>query len=146
MKQSEDILKNQEFIQKKQEAWYFWSQYNREENSSSKLDLLEKITGVGLEEDEILVYIERSGIYVELALWDKVIESADKWLEISADNTTLLYNKASALVMWEQMEEAIKVLSNVIWVNPSMKEEILDDPMFENIQSQLEEYISNQEI
>ncbi len=146
MKQSEDILKNQEFIQKKQEAWYLWSQFNREENPSSKLELLEKITLIWLEEDELFVNIERSGIYVELALWDKVLESAEKWLEISMDNTTLLYNKASALVMLEEKQEAVKVLSNVIWVNPSMKEEILDDPMFENIQSELEEYITNQEV
>lgn len=146
MKQSEDILKNQEFIQKKQEAGYIWSQYNREENSTSKLELLEKIASIWLDEDEILIHIEKSWIYAELALWDKVIESADKWLEISPDNTTLLYNKASALVMSEQADEAVKVLSNVIWVNPAMKEEILEDPMFENIQSQLEEYISNQEV
>jgi hypothetical protein len=108
--------------------------------------LLEKISWIGLEEDEILIYTERSWIYVVLALWDKVIESADKGLEISSDNTTLLYNKASALVMLEETDDAVKVLSNVIWVNPSMKEEILDDPMFENIQTQLEEYISNQEV
>lgn len=146
LKQSKDILKNQEYIQKKQEAWYFWSQYNREENPSSRLDLLEKISGIWLEEDIILIYIERSWIYVELALWDKAIESADKWLTISNDNTTLLYNKASALVMLELHNEAVKVLSNVIWVNPSMKEEILEDPMFENIQSELEEYISKQEV
>ncbi len=145
LQQSQDILKNQEFIQQKQEAWYLWSQYNREENPSSKLDLLEKIAFIGLEEDEILIHTEKSGIYLELALWDKVIESADKWLEISGDNTTLLYNKASALVMLEQKDEAVKVLSNVIWVNPSMKDEILEDVMFENIQSDLEEYINNQE-
>lgn len=146
LKQSSDILRNQEFIQKKQETWYFWSRYNREENLTSKLDLLEKIWNLWLEEDVILILIERSGIYLELALWDKVIESSEKWLEISADNTTLLYNKASALVMLEKIESAVKVLSNVIAVNPSMKEEILEDPMFENIQSELEEYISKQEI
>jgi tetratricopeptide (TPR) repeat protein len=144
LQQSKVILQNQEFIQKKQEAGYIWSQYNREENPSSKLELLEKITWVGLEEDEILIYIERSWIYVELALWDKVVESTDKWLEISPDNTTLLYNKASALVMLEQTDDATKLLYNVIWVNPGMKEEILEDPMFENIWSDLEEYISNQ--
>jgi len=48
--------------------------------------------------------------------------------------------------MSEQSDEAVKVLSNVIWVNPAMKEEILEDIMFENIQSQLEDYISNQEV
>jgi len=146
LEQSQDILKNQEFIQKKQEAWYIWSQYNREENATSKLELLEKISFIWLEEDEILIHTEKSWIYAELALWDKVLESADKWLEISSDNTTLLYNKASALVMLEQAEEAVKVLTNIIWVNPSMKEEILDDPMFENMGSQLEEYISHQEV
>ena len=146
LKQSKNILQNQEFIRQKQEAGYIWSQYNREENSSAKLDLLEKISFIGLEEDEILIHIEKSSIYAELALWDKVVEAADRWLEISGDNTTLLYNKASALVMLEQTEEAVKVLSNVIWVNPSMKEEILEDPMFENIQAELEEYIANQEV
>jgi hypothetical protein len=60
LEQSKFILKNQEFIQKKQEVGYVWSQYNREENPSSKLEHLEKIAGVGLEEDEILIYIERS--------------------------------------------------------------------------------------
>jgi len=146
LKQSQDILQNQEYIKNKQEAWYIWSQYNREENSTSRLDLLEKISSIWLEEDEILIHTEKSWIYSELALWDKVIESADKWLEISSDNTTLLYNKASALVMLEQNDEAVKVLSNVIGVNPSMKEEILEDVMFENIQGQLEEYITNQEV
>jgi len=146
LQQSQDILQNQEFIQKKQEAWYLWSQYNREENPSSKLDLLEKVSSIWLEEDEILIYSERSGIYVELALWDKVIEAADKGLEISSDNTTLLYNKASALVMLEESEEAAKVLTNIIWVNPGMKDEILEDPMFNSIQWELEEYINNQEV
>lgn len=146
LQQSQDILQNQEFIRKKQEAWYLWSQYNREENSSSKLELLEKVASIWLEEDDILIHTEKSWIYLELALWDKVIESADKWLEISGDNTTLLYNKASALVMLIETNEAVKVLSNVIWVNPGMKQEILEDPMFENIQWELETYISNQEV
>lgn len=146
MKQSEDILKNQEFIQQKQEAGYFWSQFNREENPSASLELLEKISNIWLEEDELFVNIERSWIYLELALWDKVLESVEKWLEISPDNSSLLYNKASALVMLEESEEAVKVLSNIIWVNPAMKEEILEDPMFENIQSELEEYINTQEV
>jgi hypothetical protein len=44
LEQSKLILKNQEFIQHKQEAGYIWSQYNREENPSSKLELLEKIS------------------------------------------------------------------------------------------------------
>lgn len=146
LEQSQEILKNQEFIQKKQEAGYLWSQYNREENPSAKLELLEKVSSIALEEDEIFILIERSGIYLELALWDKVLELSEKWLEISTDNTILLYNRASALVMTEQTDEAVKVLTNVIGVNPSMTEGILEDPMFENIKAELEEYISNQEI
>lgn len=145
LKQSQDILKNQEFIQKKQEAGYIWSQYNREENPSTRLDLLEKISSVWLDEDEILIHIEKSSIYSELALWDKVLESSDKWLEISSDNTTLLYNKASALVMLEQEADAVSVLSNIIGVNPGMKEDIFLDPIFEKLQSQLDEYIHNQD-
>lgn len=145
LKQSKGILKNQEFIQKKQEAGYLWSQYNREENPSGKLDLLEKVALIWLEEDEILIHIEKSSIYAELGLWDKTLESSERWLEISSENTTLLYNKASALIMLEQQEEAIKALMNIIWVSPWMKDEILVDPLFENIIGELEEYISNQD-
>ena len=43
LQQSNAILENQQSIRRKQEAGYFWSQYNREESLPAKLDLLEKI-------------------------------------------------------------------------------------------------------
>lgn len=44
--QSKEILENQEMMQHKQEAAFYWSQYNREEDHVQKLELLEKIAGV----------------------------------------------------------------------------------------------------
>lgn len=145
LKQSESILQNQEFIQKKQEAAYYWSQYNREENPAQKIDLLENIASIGLGEDEILIHIEKSGIYIELWLWDKAFEASEKWLEISNDNMTLLYNKAAALIMLDDNEEGIKVVNNILALNPTMKDDLLDDVLFENVKPEIQAYIDNNE-
>lgn len=136
--QSKEILENQEMMQKKQEAAFYWSQYNREEDHIQKLELLEKIWSIGFEEDEILILVERGGIYNVLGLWDKALETAEKGLELSSENTTLLYTKAEALVMLEQSEDALKVINNILVVKPWMKEEILEDPMFENLREEIE--------
>lgn len=136
--QSKEILLNQENLQKKQEAAFYWSQFNREEDPVQKLELLEKIWAVWFEEDELLVLVERSSIYIVLGLWDKALETAEKGLEISSENTTLLYTKAEALVMLENLEDALKVVNNILVIKPGMKEEILEDPTFENLRSEIE--------
>ena len=145
LKQSHEILKNQESIQKQQEAWYLWSQYNREEHQATKLELLDKIATIGLEEDIIFIFIEKSSIYAQLALWEKSLEASDKWLEIAWDNTALLYNKAWSHMMLDNQDEAIKDLIHILGVNPWMKEEIFEDILFENVLPDLKEYLDNQE-
>ena len=64
--QSQEILKNQEIIQFKQEAAYLWSQYNREENPVNKIELLDQIAAYNFEKDFLLIYIEKAHIYTEL--------------------------------------------------------------------------------
>ena len=64
--ESQEILKNQEYILKRQEIGYYWSQYNREENNQKRLELLDKIDSFVLEENTLLVIIERVSIYAEL--------------------------------------------------------------------------------
>ncbi len=146
LKQSQAILENQAFLQKKQEAAYYWSQYNREENSAQKIDLLESISSIGIQEDEILILIEKSSIYIELELWEKALESSEKGLEISSENTALLYTKAKSLMMLENTEDARTVLINILWLNPAMKQEIIEDELFHPLIPELNEYIDKQEL
>ncbi len=141
--QSKEILENQEMMQHKQEAAFYWSQYNREEDHVQKLELLEKIAGVWLEEDDILVLIERAAIYNILGLWDKALETAEKWLEVSGENISLLYTKAEALVMLERPEDALKSINHILVMKPSMKEEILEDAIFENLRGDIEEIVED---
>ena len=47
--QSQEIIKNQEIIQFKQEAAYLWSQYNREDNPAHKIELLDRIAAYEFE-------------------------------------------------------------------------------------------------
>ena len=136
--QSKEILENQEMMQKKQEGAYYWSQFNREEDGVVRLELLEKIGLLDVEDDELIILVERSLIYVSLGLWDKALETADKGLEIASENTSLLYSKAEALVMLEDQDEALKVINNILVVKSSMKEEMLEDPTFENLRSDIE--------
>lgn len=141
--QSKEILENQEMIQKKQEGAYYWSQFNREEDWVVRLELLEKIAWLVVEEDELLILVERALIYVTLGLWDKALEVADKGLEIASENTTLLYSKAEALVMLEDSDEALKVINNILVVKPVMKEEIMEDSTFENLHSDIEAIVED---
>lgn len=137
LSQSKEIIQNQEHLQRKQEAAFHWSQFNREEDPVQKLELLDKVWAAGLEEDELLIYVERSSIYVVLWLWDKALETAEKWLELSSENTSLLYTKAEALVMLEETDDALKVINNILVIKPGMKDEILEDATFENLKADI---------
>lgn len=143
LSQSTDILKNQEYLQKKQEAAFYWSQFNREEDPVQQLELLDKISWVWIENDEIFVYIEKASIYANLWLWDKAWESADKWLEQESENTSLLYSKAQSLVMLEETEEALKVVNNILIIKPGMVDDFTEDPIFENLHKEIEDLQSD---
>lgn len=138
LSQSQEILKNQEIIQFKQEAAYLWSQYNREENPATKLDLLDQIAGFEFEADIILIYTEKSQIYIELGVWDKALENAEKWLEIESENMNLLLAKAESLVMLEKTEESLSVITNILGLSPWLKEDILENPAFENFREEIQ--------
>jgi len=77
------LLKNQENIKRKQEASYLWSQYNREEDMVVRLELLDGIDDLWLEENELFVFVERSNVYVIIGLWEKALENAEKGLYYS---------------------------------------------------------------
>ena len=141
--QSKEIIETQELMQKKQEWAYYWSQFNREEDGVVRLELLDKISWLNLEDDELFVEIEKASVYIGLWLWDKALETADKGLELSSENTSLLYTKSQALVMLEEFEEALKVINNIIVVKPSMKEEILEDITFENLRADIEDIVED---
>ncbi len=142
--QSSVILKNQEKIKMKQEAAYYWSQYNREEDMVVRLEILDSIEALTLEEDNLFIFVERANVYVSIALWDKALENADYWLELSSENTSLLVSKAQALVMLEDIDEAMKVINNVIVIKPSLKEELLENEIFENFHTEINEMYNEQ--
>lgn len=141
--QSKEILENQEYMQKKQEWAYYWSQFNREEDSVVRLELLDKIWILNIEDDDLFIFIERAQIYITLGLWDKALETSELGLEISSENTTLLYSKAEALVMLENTEDALKVINNILVIKPAIKEEIMEDPTFENLRADIEEIVED---
>ncbi len=142
--QSTQLLKNQEKIKKKQEASYLWSQYNREEDMVTRLEILESIDALSLEENNLFIFVERANVYVIIALWDKALENAEYWLELSSENTSLLLSKAQALIMLEETEEALKVMNNIIVIKPSLKEELLENELFDNFHDQINEMYEDQ--
>ena len=137
MLESWKLIKNQEKINKKQEASYLWSQYNREEDMIACLELLDNIDVLELEENELFVLVERANVYITLGLWDKALENAENWLELSSENTSLLLSKAQALIMLEHVEEALTVINNLIIIRPASKEELLEMSMFESVQDEI---------
>lgn len=139
LSQSAEILKNQEYLHKKQEAAFYWSQFNREDDSVKKLELLDKVASVWMENDEIFILLEKASIYIGLWLWDKALEAAQKWLDIESENTSLLYSKSQALVMLEDKEEALKVVNNILVIKPWMLEEFVEDAIFENLKEEIME-------
>lgn len=144
LKQSGQLLKNQEKIKKKQEASYLWSQYSREEDMVLTLEILDNIEMLELEENELFVLIERANVYIKIALWDKALENAERWLDISSENTTLLLAKAQSLVMLENIDEALMVVNNILVIKPSMKEELLENSIFENFHTEIEQMFEEQ--
>ena len=122
--ESQEILKNQEYILKRQEIGYYWSQYNREENNQKRLELLDKIDSFVLEENTLLVIIERVSIYAELWLWEKVLEITDTGLQIESEHPSLLRFKAEAQLALEYQEEWLQTLKTLLALHPSSRDEI----------------------
>lgn len=144
--QSQEILKNQEYLHKKQETAFYWSQFNREDDPVHKLEFLDNIAAAGLEADELYIYVERAAIYINLGLWDKALEMAEKWLEIESENISLLEKKAQSLMMLDQADEALRVVTNILVMKPSAFEEIISNPVFENYIDQIKEIVNNSEV
>jgi len=135
--ESQEILKNQEYILKRQEIGYYWSQYNREENTQKRLELLEKIDAFQLEENTMLVLIEKAAIFSELWLWDKVLEVSELWLEIDSENATLMRYKALTLIMSWDIDAWLQELKTLLALYPAMREEILSIPSFEQYREEI---------
>ena len=135
--QSAEILENQENIKKKQEWAYFWSQFNREEDLVVQLELLDTISNLSLEENDLIILIEKAQIYIALWLWDKAFENAEKWLEITSENISLLQAKAISLLMLENKEEALRALNNILVIKPSAKEELLENVLLEELKDDI---------
>lgn len=64
-------------------------------------------------------------------------------MEVSGENISLLYTKAEALVMLERPEDALKSINHILVMKPSMKEEILEDAIFENLRGDIEEIVED---
>ena len=137
MAHSAEILENQENIKKKQEWAYYWSQFNREEDLVIKLELLDKILNLALEENDLIVLVEKAQIYIALWLWDKSLENAEKWLEIASENIPLLQVKAISFVMLENTEEALRVITNILVMKPSAKEELIENTLLEELKDDI---------
>ena len=135
--ESQEILKNQEYILKRQEIGYYWSQYNREENTQKRLELLDKIDSFQLEENTILILIEKVAIFSELWLWDKVLEVSELWLEIDSENATLMRYKALAFIMSWDIDAWLQEVKTLLALYPAMREEILGIPSFEQYREEI---------
>ncbi|MCH8518336.1 hypothetical protein LAT59_01035 [Candidatus Gracilibacteria bacterium] len=136
--QSQEILRNQEYIQKRQEIGYYWSQYNREENTQKRLEFLEKIDAFHLEENTLLILIEKASIFAELGLWDKVLDVTEAGLLSDTENSSFLKYKAQAHIMLEEIDEGLQVLKTLLILYPAMKEEILHIQCFAELQDTIE--------
>ena len=136
--ESQEILKNQEYILKRQEIGYYWSQYNREENNQKRLELLDKIDSFELEENTLLVIIERVSIFAELWLWEKVLETADAGLQIESEHPSLLRFKAEALIVLDHQEEWLQTLKTLLVLHPSSRDEIEQWDIFQKALDQID--------
>ena len=126
MRQSEEILLNQENIKKKQESGYLWSQYNREESLRDKFKLLEEISELEIAEEELSIQKEKSNLYVGLEMWEKALQTSINSLELFENETTLMLNQSIAHLMLEEKEEALKVINEILSLDPGLKDDILE--------------------
>lgn len=141
-KRKEEMEQKQQDIEKKQAMGEAWSRYNREEDSRERLKILDEILALGENEDK--VQIERSNVYLELELPQQVLELCNKELERFPENTSLLYNKAAALMMLEKHEEMLTVLDHLFTFAPHMREELLEDELFAPVREQIAKHLEEE--
>ena len=137
MRQSEEILLNQENIKKKQESGYLWSQYNREESLRDKFKLLEEISELEIAEEELSIQKEKSNLYVGLEMWEKALQTSINSLELFENETTLMLNQSIAHLMLEEKEEALKVINEILSLDPGLKDDILENELLSSIKKEI---------
>ena len=137
MRQSEEILLNQENIKKKQESGYLWSQYNREESLRDKFKLLEEISELEIAEEELSIQKEKSNLYAGLEMWEKALQTSINSLELFENETTLMLNQSIAHLMLEEKEEALKVINEILSLDPGLKDDILENELLSSIKKEI---------
>lgn len=137
IRQSQKALLDQKNIMKKQESWYLWSQYNREESLREKLRLLEQISELSIEDELLSIQKEKSHLYIGLEMWEKALNVCEDSLEAFENETTFLINQAIATLMLWEREEAVKVIHDAFVLDPGLKEDIIDSELLKPIKKEM---------
>ena len=137
IRQSKQTLLDQEYIMKKQESGYLWSQYNREESLRDKFKLLEEISELEIEEETLSIQKEKSHLYIWLEMWEKALQVSTNWLEEFEHETTFILNQAIALLMLEKKDDGLKAIHDLIILDPGLKDDILENELLASVKKEI---------
>lgn len=120
-------------LEKEQKINILWRQFNSSESDKEKLLILDKV--YNLNPDSQYALIERSNIYLNMWLYEKVIEITS--IIISSERrkhlTQAIFNRACAYSQIEQIDNAINDLNSLLQLSPDYKNNISENKYFENI-------------
>ncbi len=121
-KKGEEILQQQEELERLQQLNSLWVQANRERDDAKKLDILEEIRELDPENSDAMIM--KSNTYIRLEMFAQALELANQVLEVDTDSSSAYYAKARALAQMgeENIEEAIESLRNAFNLSSAWRE------------------------
>lgn len=124
----EEIVHNQEEIERTQEMSTLWLRVNRETDERKKLELLDEILEYDPDNDD--VYVMKSGSCLRLNLPEMALEFSNKAIELNSSNSRAFYNRAKAQVKMDMHTEALSDLRYACTLSQGLLERAENDDSF----------------
>lgn len=132
----EEIISNQEELERVQMINALWVQASRENDDRQKLDILEQIREANPDNPEALV--AKAASYLRLDIPDQALEMCNDALDISPDHASAIYNRACSYAQLGRVEESLQDLHYAIQLSEHFKETAANDRDFESLRKNKE--------
>lgn len=129
--EGENIIQNQQDIEKTQKTNFLWWQAELEKDPARKLELYNEISRINPKAAES--YVKKAQIYLKTAKYQDALINSTKAIELKEDHSIAFYNRACANAQLGKTAEAIKDLKVAFSLSEPLKENSRQEKLLDPI-------------
>lgn len=125
---STEILHNQALIAESNQIHSLWMRAAIETNSREKIRIYDEILAMRNDDIEAMTY--KADAAIELEEFEWALKLCNQAIELDLEFPLAYWQRACALTGLEEISEALHDIERAIDINPSLREQLLDEPAF----------------